>query len=181
MKKTTTTKRPAARPKDGGLIFSIGYGGRNDGLDSPGQLHRIVLDLGATLIDCRSKPVSRKAGFGGQQLALLLNGRYEWHGAELGGMGRGVTARGLAWLRGQKASGRRLVLLCMEAEPWLCHRHHRIAMRAPDLEVLHIYRERGASLWDVFTAEDVQAALLAGEDMVFPIATLQRYYVRKSA
>jgi hypothetical protein len=181
MKKTTTRKPRIATPEQDGAIFSIGYGGRTDGLENPQQLHRMVLQLDATLVDCRSKPTSRKAGFGGQQLALLFNGRYEWHGAELGGMGEGVTARGIAWLRSQKAEGRRLVLMCMEAEPWLCHRHHRIAMRAPDLGVLHIYREPGTSLWDVFTAADVQTALLAGEEMVFPVATLHDYYVRKSA
>jgi len=179
--KKTTTKHAAAKPNPQGLIFSIGYGGRNDGLDSPAQLHRMVVSLDATLIDCRSKPSSRKAGFGGRQLALLFNGRYEWHGAELGGMGRGVTERGLAWLRCQKAAGRNLVLMCMEAEPWICHRHHRIAMRAPDLGVLHIYRSPGSSIWDVFTAADVQAAIVADDDMVFPVATLRRYQVRKSA
>ena len=125
------------------MIYTIGYAG---GL-TPSKLQRIVMHLDAELIDCRSRPTSRIAGFGGNQLDALLNAayiagrdrpRYAKHGAWLGGRGN-VKAGGIEFLRGYDGADRKnAILMCMEEEPWLCHRHADIVKpHFPD--ALHIY------------------------------------------
>lgn len=118
-----------------GMIFSIGY----ENL-STGGLEALVQTLDAVIIDCRAVPRSRKPGFGQRQLERLLGKRYEAHGHHLGGRskGAGVQPSGIAMLRERKARGERLILMCMEAAPYSCHRHHDIALAAKDLYVYHV-------------------------------------------
>jgi uncharacterized protein (DUF488 family) len=134
------------------MIYTIGYQAL-----TPEKLKRIVLALDAQLIDCRSSIRSRIAGFGGRQLEQLLGaasegGRYE-HWPELGGrtkIKRDAIAALLPFDTDDKPN---CVLMCMEQEPWLCHRHHDIVM--PHFpHALHVYQN------GLYTAEDIAKAIV---------------------
>ena len=113
--------------------------------------------LSADLIDVRSKPVSRKKGFGKNQLAELLGDRYQWHGATLGGMAPGVTAEGIETL---KAISRPAILMCMEEAPGACHRHIHIATQLfrHGIDVAHIFRDF------IIRASDLQGGIERDSD-----------------
>jgi len=126
-------------------------------LPGPESLVELVrrLDIDS-LIDCRAAPgpatladtklvkgtkrrvwksgriIYCRGGFTRYELAELLGKRYRWDGDKLGGPGGGVegpTPRGLDMLEDAYHRGRRLLLLCAEAHPLGCHRHHQIAVR----------------------------------------------------
>lgn len=95
------------------MIYTIGYQRL-----SPPRLAAIVAGLGAVLIDVRYKPVSRKPGFGGNQLAALLGDRYQQRGDRLGGFGR-TSSAGIEELRRDQAD-KTLLLMCQEHAPGDC-------------------------------------------------------------
>jgi hypothetical protein len=116
-------------------IYTIGY----QRLASPQRLLQIAVGLDAVVWDCRSKPVSRRKGFGGEQLAQLLDHRYIWRGNVLGGKGQHATAEGIAMLEAHSKHGN-ILLLCLEEAPGECHRHHDICgPHFPD--AIHIWRD----------------------------------------
>jgi uncharacterized protein (DUF488 family) len=93
----------------------------------------------ASLVDVRSSPRTRVAGFGNRQLESLLGYRYVYRGDELGGRPPGVSERGLDRL----STHQNVAIMCMEEAPGDCHRHHAIALplaRRTSVECLHIYR-----------------------------------------
>ena len=128
MKQSEPVKRPT--------IYSIGY----QKLPTPEYLDALTECLSATLIDVRSKPVSRKKGFSRSKLETLLGDRYLWLGDQLGGMAPGVTAIGLQMLADFP---RPAVLMCMEEAPGACHRHIHISTQLfrHGIDVAHIYRD----------------------------------------
>lgn len=127
------------------MIYTIGYQRL-----TADTLQAIVERLDARLIDCRLKPVSRKAGFGWRQLTARLGDRYIRAGDSLGGLGQ-TTPAGIKWLVGQ-AWGPNLVLMCMEEAPGECHRHHTIC--GPHFpEATHIYQD------ELVTAGELQRAI----------------------
>lgn len=127
------------------MIYTIGY----QRLTAE-QLQTVVTKLGAMLIDCRAKPVSRRAGFGGRQLEARFKGRYIQAGHFLGGFEQ-TTEPGLQWLRDMAAQGN-VILMCMEEAPGECHRHHLIC--GPHFpEATHIYQD------ELLTAESLQSAI----------------------
>lgn len=131
------------------MIYTIGYQGL-----TPEFLRRLVEELDATLIDCRSSTRSRIPGFGGRQLAALLPGRYEDRGKDLGGRGP-INPQAIEELRERFYAQDKpdCVLMCMEANVADCHRHHAIA--APHFpEALHIDRQLR-----LFTAAQVQQSM----------------------
>jgi hypothetical protein len=128
------------------MIYTIGY----EKL-SVDFLDRLLTALGATLIDCRFKPVSRKPGFGGNQLRERFGERYEQRGHQLGGRGN-VTRAGIARLKADDRAGRILVLLCMEEAPGDCHRHHDIC-RPHFPSAIHIFDD------ELVTARELQRAI----------------------
>ena len=71
------------------MIYTIGYQAI-----TPERLAEFVEALDAQLIDCRFRPVSRKPGFGGAQLAKQFGDRYRQRGDQLGGLGH-TTAEGI--------------------------------------------------------------------------------------
>ena len=130
------------------MIYTLGYSHL-----TPVRLSEIVCGLEARLIDCRFKSVSRRADFGGRQLAILLGSRYEQHGNHLGGFGH-VTPGGIEFLRSAQGN---LILLCMEEPPGDCHRHHSIC--APHFPAaLHIYQD------ELIAAGELQRAIAAGDE-----------------
>jgi hypothetical protein len=124
-------------------IYTIGYARLK-----PRRLAEIATGLNATVIDCRVKPVSRIAGFGGRQLAEFLGARYEQRGDRLGGRGA-TTPAGIAELRAER---RNVILLCMEEAPGDCHRH--VTICGPHFpDAIHIFRD------ELLTAAGLQAAI----------------------
>jgi hypothetical protein len=113
--------------------------------------------LDADLFDVRSKPVSRKKGFGGRQLKTLLGDRYQWHGETMGGLPPGLTTAGIDTL---KAITRPAILMCLEEAPGACHRHIYIGatLIGHGIDIAHIYREvifRASSLqWGIDNDSD---------------------------
>jgi uncharacterized protein (DUF488 family) len=130
----------------GAMIYTIGYQ-----RITQGQLLHAAQTFGATVVDVRSVPSSRKPGFSRRALEAALGPRYEWHGDKLGGR-PGPTADGLAWLARQTRS---VLLLCLEEAPGDCHRHHAIGapLAQRGVEVRHICKDQ------VFTAAELALAL----------------------
>lgn len=104
------------------MLYSIGY----SGMRAASELLDLAQSLDAVIIDVRARPVSRKSGFSRWNLAAVLGERYEWHGDKLGGRKAGekpaVTAEGIQLLS-RRIADENLILMCLEHEPWLCHRH----------------------------------------------------------
>jgi len=123
------------------MIYTTGYQ-----VLKPPRLKAIAAHLDAIVVDCRCSTRSRIAGFGGRQLAELLGDDYTQQGDKLGGRGQ-TTATGIEWLRrydSPEHSPRvadqpmNALLMCLEEEPWQCHRHTDIVKpHFPD--ALHIY------------------------------------------
>lgn len=144
------------------MIFTIGYQKL-----TPERLKEIATKLRALVVDCRHKPVSRKKGFGGNQLRELLGtAHYKQMGHWLGGRGN-VREEGILWLRGIKAllltpenaritqhpNCRNVMLLCQEEAPGECHRHEDICKEHfPD--AVHIYQDQLVRVSDLNHAED---------------------------
>jgi uncharacterized protein (DUF488 family) len=123
------------------MIYTIGYQRL-----SPQRLLHIAEKLKATVVDCRTIPVSRKKGFGKNQLAELLKSRYV-HRPDLGGRGS-LTKGGIAWLKAYPGVA---LLMCMEHEPGNCHRHWDIC--GPHFpEAIHIFED------ELFTAKELSRA-----------------------
>jgi hypothetical protein len=119
------------------LLFSIGYQAIT--ID---YLDHVAARLDAVILDVRGRPISRKKGFGGKQLAEHFGpSRYAWRGAELGNRGKYTTTpAGLASLAefdGEDAPD--ALLLCVCDAPGECHRHTMIASKLP-FDVAHIWR-----------------------------------------
>lgn len=130
------------------MIYTIGYSRLTHE-----DLAEIVRGLDTILIDCRFKPVSRRPGFGGGQLAAALGSRYQAHGHHLGGYGH-ISADGIEFLRSHLGN---LLLLCKEEAPGDCHRHSDIcAPYFPD--AIHIFRD------EMFTARELQRAIDDDDD-----------------
>lgn len=145
--KANQVKRPT--------IYSIGY----QKLHTPEYLDALTECLSADLYDIRSKPVSRKKGFGGNQLKALLGDRYQWHGRTLGGLPPGITAEGIATL---KAIEHPVIVMCLEHAPGSCHRHIHLATELfrHGIDIAHIYDEV------IIRASDLQAAIEADTDQM---------------
>lgn len=123
------------------MIYSVGYQKM-----TPQGLVKLCdkLDIG-TVVDARSKPVSRRPGFGRRQLEELLTHRYAWKGDVLGGMAPGVTSEGVNYLQKVNSAAEvgHILLLCLEEAPGECHRHHDIAPRLlkRGIDVHHIFQD----------------------------------------
>jgi hypothetical protein len=133
------------------MLLTIGYQRLR-----PERLLQLATAFDATVLDCRYKPLSRRAGFGGRQLAALLGERYRWAGESLGGYGR-TTPNGIASLKEFLETPRNAMLLCMEESPAECHRHDAICdPHFPN--ALHICRD------DVLKASALSASIKAGNE-----------------
>lgn len=134
------------------MIYTIGY----DHMKGTSELLRAIDSLSIErVIDCRSVPTSRHAGFGGRQLHRLLFHRYEARGHELGGRGAGPTKAGLDYLATLPDSPN-VLLLCKEESPAACHRHRDIAIplyRKHGLDCTHIFRD------ELIRASELQSAI----------------------
>lgn len=137
-------------PHTPGQLYTIGYQAL-----APQRLQAIAQGLDATVIDCRKTPVSRIKGYHKCHLQALLGDRYEARGAELGGIRHGIshtTPAGIARVQSDLASGRNLILMCMEHSPGDCHRHQLIC--SPHFpNALHIFED------ELIQAHSLQAAL----------------------
>jgi uncharacterized protein (DUF488 family) len=141
-------------PKRMADVFSVGYSGL-----TPTQLRGMALFLGALVIDTRSNPASRKVGFSRKALEQLLGDRYVWMGDTLGGRLPKASEVGLTKIRTWSAAGQRTLLLCVEAAPGDCHRHHMIAKQLlPDHDVRHIIDD------EVIRASELQRAIDDDDD-----------------
>lgn len=128
------------------MICSVGYSRL-----TVQDLVRLAIACNATVVDVRTKPVSRRPGFGRRQLEQALGDRYEWRGNELGGLPQGQRGPGFV-LRppeppalerlAAEALTRNLILLCQEERPNECHRHLTIAVGLLPLvvDVWHLFR-----------------------------------------
>jgi hypothetical protein len=101
-----------------GMLYTFGYG-----RSKQARLVELAEELDAKVVDCRSSPHTRVAGFGKRQLTEALGSRYVWKGAILGGRNDGPTPEGLAWIRAELSLGHNLIAMCMEHAPGDCHRH----------------------------------------------------------
>lgn len=136
------------------MIYSIGY----DGGLTPQILARLLDQLGAGLVDVRSKPASRYAGFHGTTLAKQFGPRY-LHAPDLGGMTT-IEPRALDALQTTGSNGH-ILLMCKEHAPGDCHRHSKIAvplLATFGVEVFHVFPEE-ARAWD----DKVPAWIIPGE------------------
>jgi hypothetical protein len=131
------------------MIFTIGY-------------QRLSTDklagvLDALLVDVRSTPISRKAGYSGKALRERFGSDYLWLGDHLGGK-TPVTEFGLGEIAVyDRHPSLHCVLLCLEHAPGGCHRHHAIC--GPHFpQALHIYQDM------LIPAYSLQEAIEAGID-----------------
>jgi uncharacterized protein (DUF488 family) len=135
----------------GEMIYTIGYNNL-----TPTRLLQIVEGLSALLVDCRHKPVSRRAGFGGNQLKQSFAGDYFQAGHMLGGRDN-VTVKGIEWLRGMDTANLMpILLLCMEEAPGECHRHTDIC-KPHFPRAVHIYQDQLIRVSDLIHAESIDA------------------------
>lgn len=124
------------------MIYTVGY----QRMSGPEVLVKLAEELGVdTVLDCRSVPRSRKRGFGGDRLAAVFKSvrgiRFVAAGADLGGR-PGPTQRGLNRLEQTvQDEGRVVLLLCAEAAPGDCHRHHTIGLplAKKGIKVRHVF------------------------------------------
>lgn len=145
------------------MIYTIGY----EAL-TPEVLRDTAIGLAATVIDVRSRPTTRRRGFGRRQLEALLGTRYQWHGDALGGFAlkegieylpypkksgikgaSGTTMEGINFLRSFPGN---VLLLCVEEAPGECHRHIVICEQFFP-RARHIYRD------EVVTACELEQAI----------------------
>lgn len=130
------------------MIYTLGY------YATPvDELIEIMDALGVeTLIDVRSIPKSRAKGYNKSQLAARLGERYQWRGNELGGMGKGPTKEGLKRLANERGT---VAIMCMEAAPGECHRHHDIGLplNRKGVPVAHVFEDH------LVTPVDLQKAI----------------------
>ncbi len=156
------------------MIYTVGY----QRMTGPAELAGLAKRFDAEVWDCRSNPVTRKAGFGTKQLASLLGACGYLGTPWLGGRRPGAgplemppttdTAfhAGIANLAMRQASGStyaghaNVILMCMEESPGECHRHHTIAMAlaAKWTEVTHIFQR------ELILASELQRALIADDE-----------------
>lgn len=117
-------------------IYTIGYAG---GM-TPLAIRATAEELDALVIDVRSSPRSRIPGFGFKALHEVLGATYA-QAPELGGRedpdGKPFQ-EGIKRLRAYEGEHRHCLLMCLEHDPWMCHRHHTIT--APHFPAaLHLY------------------------------------------
>jgi Domain of unknown function DUF488 len=148
------------------MIYTIGYATLTQS-----KLLAIAELLEATVIDVRSIPRSRKAGFSKSALTALLGKRYE-HIPSLGGKPFKPPKRALDALKERTDN---VILMCVEDVPTDCHRF--LLGELLDCEVWHI--------WDgkLFEQKPLQAMLDAkGEDCeCYYVDDLEAIYKRKEA
>lgn len=138
------------------MIYTIGYARL-----TPAKL-ATILDLlrVGELLDTRSSPRTRVAGFGWKQLRDRFPALYEYRGDSLGGRAP-IEPTALEWLaQRSREYARPIMLMCMEESPGECHRHHAIALPLAQqgAEVLHIYRS------EVIEPQELQRSIDADDD-----------------
>ena len=122
------------------MLFTIGYQGK--GVDF--FLCALKRYWVKTLLDVRSKPYSRIACYNKNALKKLLEEEgvnYKWVGDKLGGL-RDIREEEIKRLA-EWQNGRVACLMCMEANPFACHRHNEIGrrLRRYGVNVSHIVME----------------------------------------
>jgi uncharacterized protein (DUF488 family) len=140
------------------MIYTIGYARL-----TPERLQALVERFDCLLIDVRGAPFSRKPGFSGKALRQCFGERYLFAGDRgLGNKnGHHVTEDGIALLRPFDDNKKRhAMLMCLEEEPWHCHRHSQIC--GPHFPAaMHIVGD------DLFFADAVEAGLASGPPYAF--------------
>lgn len=143
-----------------GAIYTIGYAKL-----TPVRLREVMdlLQIGE-LMDCRSSPRTRVAGFGNRQLAAFFGeARYSWKGALLGGR-MAILPESIADLAAL-ARVERVMLMCMEEAPGECHRHYDLGMplEAMGARVFHVFRDQVVAAADLQRAIDTQHTMSEDE------------------
>jgi predicted HicB family RNase H-like nuclease len=130
------------------MIYTIGYATLTQS-----KLLAIAELLDATVIDVRSIPRSRKAGFSKTALKELLGEQYE-HIPSLGGKPYKPPKRALTALKERQDN---VILMCVENNPIECHRH-KLALEFE--QAYHIFESK------LFLATDVQDAYENGTEEI---------------
>lgn len=124
-----TTRKPREPPIHVPVvnpIYTIGYAKLE-----PDRLLEIAEALDVTVCDIRGKRMTRKRGFGSNQLAALLGKRYQWWGGPDGGLAGvnhgGDASRWPAAMDRLLATVKRPLLMCVCHGPANCHRHATVA------------------------------------------------------
>lgn len=155
------------------MIYTIGYARM-----LPAQLRDIATGMGATVIDVRGRPVSRRPGFGRRQLEALLPDAYAWWGDLLGGVHHLANAEAL-WPGGLArlldAGFERPLLLCQCDAPGKCHRHLlAMLLERRGVEVTHLYYDEEsnaesdtAGIWEAVGARELQHSIDHDHDYDF--------------
>jgi hypothetical protein len=130
------------------MIYTIGYATLTQS-----KLLAIAELLDATVIDVRSIPRSRKAGFSKGALQALLGKRYE-HIPSLGGKPYKPPKRALTALKERQDN---VILMCMEDNPIECHRH-KLSLEFE--QAYHIFESK------LFLATDVQDSYKNGTEEI---------------
>jgi len=116
--------------KNPATIFTIGHS--NVGIDVFLELLQSA-DI-QTVIDCRTKPMSRWRQYWHSPLARKLMYAdifYEWRGKNIGGLGENVDYDDTLSEIANRAHKERIALMCSEGNPEDCHRATDLA---PELE-----------------------------------------------
>jgi uncharacterized protein (DUF488 family) len=120
-----TNLKGAAKMKK---VYTIGYQGMNiDEFIRALKAHGIEM-----VMDVRSKPASRNSSFRKKALQQRLareGFRYTWKGETLGGFSEIRESHLLYLTAALEELDLSVCLMCMEADPRKCHRHHEIAER----------------------------------------------------
>jgi len=131
----------------------------------PARLEEILAYFGARLIDVRTRPLSRVAGWSIKPLTAQFGEDYT-HIPALGGYDVDPVAQADAMAKLESLPEHdHVMLLCMEHPPGECHRHHSIAMNLKR-DVLHVYQDQ------IIHAKELHRSILAGDDDDYAYETL---------
>ena len=125
------------------MLYTIGYQDKDINL----LINALKTYEVSILLDVRTRPTGWNPAFREKALGNRMKREgiiYEWRGLWLGGFVRIKESSIESLADYVKGTEKNICLLCMEADPFQCHRHYEIAERLKKygIQASHIIRDR---------------------------------------